>query len=566
MREDPSREAVRRDLLVLVALTLVLVGTGIGLRDPWPADEPRFALIARDMAASGQWLIPQIGGDLYADKPPLFFWIVGGLFKLTGSLSVALLLPGLIAALGCVVLVYDLARRVWDREVALAAGLGLLATLQFVWQMRQGQIDATLCLFTTLSLYGLLRHLLVGPAWAWYWMAWMAAGFGVITKGVGFLPLLVLLPYGLMRWRQWLPSAPPACDWRWWVGPLAMLAAISVWLAPMLIAAANHAELTSYRDQILFQQTVQRYANAWHHREPFYYYVLQVIPALWLPLIAWLPWLAPHWRRHWHARDARVWLPLSWVLIVVVFFSLSTGKRGLYIVPATPAFVLACAPWLRTLAQSRGPNRVLFALALGLALLALVAYGYLFLSPTHRATLLSTYEINSLAPLAVFGVAALLICTFATPQRGVRAFGAVLVSALLMVSFWVNPLLNDVRSGKAFVRRVEQHVPRDVELGLVGYKEQYLLYFQRPTINFGHARWRDAYQEAADGAAWLGAKHDRMLLVNRFALQACFQHSKAQYLAQANRQSWYLVSGPSDPGCRQNGHLNAARRYVAAHP
>ena len=29
-----------------------LIATGIGLRDPWPADEPRFALIARDMVAT----------------------------------------------------------------------------------------------------------------------------------------------------------------------------------------------------------------------------------------------------------------------------------------------------------------------------------------------------------------------------------------------------------------------------------------------------------------------------------------------------------------------------------
>jgi 4-amino-4-deoxy-L-arabinose transferase-like glycosyltransferase len=165
------------------------------LRDPWPADEPRFALVARDMVAHHSWLIPQVGNDNYADKPPLYFWVMASLLKLTGSLRFAFLVPSAIAGLGCIVLVYDLARRLWNRETGLIAALALLATLQFVWQPRQGQIDATLCFLTTLSLYGLLRHCLCGPAWRWYVIGWAAAGLGIITKGVGFLPLLVLIPY-----------------------------------------------------------------------------------------------------------------------------------------------------------------------------------------------------------------------------------------------------------------------------------------------------------------------------------------------------------------------------------
>ena len=84
-----SSHDVHLDLLWLVGLTLLLVGTGIGLRDPWPADEPRFALIARDMVASGRWLVPLVGGDLYADKPPLYFWLMAFALKLTGSLRLA---------------------------------------------------------------------------------------------------------------------------------------------------------------------------------------------------------------------------------------------------------------------------------------------------------------------------------------------------------------------------------------------------------------------------------------------------------------------------------------------
>ncbi|MDI5862075.1 glycosyltransferase family 39 protein, partial [Shewanella xiamenensis] len=42
--------------LLLMSLLILLVG--IGFRSPWPADEPRFVEVAREMVASGQWLFP----------------------------------------------------------------------------------------------------------------------------------------------------------------------------------------------------------------------------------------------------------------------------------------------------------------------------------------------------------------------------------------------------------------------------------------------------------------------------------------------------------------------------
>ena len=142
----------------------------------------------------------------------------------------------------------------------------------------------------------MLRHLLLGPQWRWYVIGWAAAGFGTITKGVGFLPLLILIPFALLRSAQWRPRIAPSASGRWLLGPLAFLLAVSVWLAPMLLAARTNPALASYRDEILFQQTIERYANAWHHQEPFWYFVVNVIPVLWLPLTALLPWLVPKWR------------------------------------------------------------------------------------------------------------------------------------------------------------------------------------------------------------------------------------------------------------------------------
>src|SRR5215218_10331318 len=112
-------KVVARDLWWLIGFALLLMGIGLGLRDPWPADEPRFALVAQDMLRSGDWLIPRVGGDLYADKPPVFFWLLAASMALTGSVRLGFLLPSLLAGVGTVVLVYDLLRRVRGREVAL---------------------------------------------------------------------------------------------------------------------------------------------------------------------------------------------------------------------------------------------------------------------------------------------------------------------------------------------------------------------------------------------------------------------------------------------------------------
>lgn len=174
----------KQSLWWLAAGFLLLVATGLGLRDPWPADEPRFALIARDMVSSGDWLFPRIGGDLYHDKPPFYFWLLASGYWLTGSIRASFLIPSLLAAGGIFAMVYDLARRLAGREAAFIATALLLCTAQFLMVTRGAQIDTTLCFMTTLSLYGFLRHLHWGPAWGWYFIGGLAAGLGVRSKSV----------------------------------------------------------------------------------------------------------------------------------------------------------------------------------------------------------------------------------------------------------------------------------------------------------------------------------------------------------------------------------------------
>ncbi len=143
------------------------------------------------MVHTGEWLFPRIGGDLYPDKPPVYFWLLSICYWLTGSLKASFLIPAFVSSLVVVGLVYDLGRRLAGRASGLAAGLTLASTIQFVMTMRGAQIDPVLCALTTLSLYGLLRHLLRGACvglvfrrrcgcWCWrrYQGRWVSAVVG----------------------------------------------------------------------------------------------------------------------------------------------------------------------------------------------------------------------------------------------------------------------------------------------------------------------------------------------------------------------------------------------------
>ncbi|MEJ1966730.1 MAG: glycosyltransferase family 39 protein [Gammaproteobacteria bacterium] len=593
-----SPEAARlSDLMWLGAAVVLFIGTGLGTRAPWPADEPRFALIAREMVHTGQWLFPRIGGDLYPDKPPVYFWLLSVCYFVTGSLRASFLIPAFVGACTIVGLVYDLGRRIAGRMSGLAAAGTLACSVQFLMTMRGAQIDPVLCAFTTLSLYGLLRHLLFGPAWGWYFVGGVAAGIGVVTKGVGFLPLLALIPYAVLRARGFNvmgvapsgltagagqasvaragfepamaqgPGTPASAvkpsKWRWALVAAGFLAGTAVWFVPMMVAVAtrNDPALVAYRNEILFQQTVHRYAAAWHHVEPWYYFIVDVIPGLWLPFSLLLFWLVPRWRAAWREKDARVWLPLTWVLLTLLFFSLSAGKRGIYLFPALPGLAIAAAPYLPDLFRRRGVQWA--SLILGGALV-LVAAGVLAVDAfggTKLRALAAAQGVDSLGSIAAIAVLGAIAWCLAFWKRPILAWPAVLASVAVVWSYGITPHMDGERSARDFTKKALAQVPIDADLGLLAYKEQFLLYLDRPITNFGHARWREGEQEADDASAWLSESARRVLLVPESLLTPCFAGASKQPAGDASGDRWFLVQGQPEHACVAKGDRSRAIRY-----
>ena len=553
---------IARDTWLFWLLAALVLAAGLGLRDPWPADEPRFALVAKQMVESGDWLFPHRGDELYSDKPPLFMWTQAASYLVVRSWRVAFLLPSLLAALGTLWCVVDLGRRLWTRRTGLYAGYALLFALQFTYQAKRAQIDPLVVFLITLGNYAFLRFLLRmrdddgPPRWRWWLLGWFAAGLGTVTKGVGVLALAMLLPAAFAAWRGWPGMRASLRDRRALLGPLAFAFAAALWLAPMLLAAL-HGDDPAYRayvHDILFRQTAQRYAASWAHQQPPWYF-LGVMATQWLPALLALPWALPAWRRRLRRRDARFLLPLAWWLLVLVFFSLPSGKRDMYILPALPMVCLALAPLLPGIVRRRGARRLAFAFALLLAAL-LAGLGAALLLPqgTLAAKLalergLDAASLRAIAwVLLAMGAGAVAAIAWSGVRRAHLGLVAALASLWVLYGLFAYPLLDASSSSRDLMHEARVRIGVDAELGLVAWREQNLLMAEGPVQTFGFLR-PDAEQLQAASAWQAQAPATRWLLVQAPAMLACVERAQALPVGAANRREWFLLPAASTARC-----------------
>jgi 4-amino-4-deoxy-L-arabinose transferase-like glycosyltransferase len=562
-----SSPQARRELRWFLLIAFVVIGAGIGLRDPWPADEPRFALSAKQMVASGNWLIPHRGSELYSDKPPTFMALQAASYELVRNWRIAFLLPSLLAALGTLLLVYDLARRLWDHRTGLYAAAALLAAFQFVYQAKRAQIDPSVTFFITLANYGLLRHFLLGPDWRAYWLGCFAAGLGVITKGVGVLALLMFVPYLFARARHWQCIAhTERSAGQWLGGALAFAAAAALWLVPMLLAVRNadSPDYKAYLNDILYHQTAGRYTDSWDHQQPRWYY-LGVILTGWLPLTLTLPGVLPRWRERLRQRDARFLLPLVWIVLVVVFFTFPKGKRDVYIMPALPMFALSISPFLPKVLQRLWARRAALALValLGLAFLGGGIY-VLLVQPEFARSLAGvrglTDNESAVWWLAIcIGAWAAACATWFRVRRGAHALLAALAGIWLLWSFWAYPLLNDSNSAAGVMQKADALVGAEGELALVAWKEQNLLMVDRSAVEFGFVKpW---HEQLAAAIRWQEEKpQTRWVFVLANAMAPCIAPDQSTYVGHANRREWWLFrSDAVAPACH-GGNVPASAK------
>lgn len=339
---------------------------------PMPMYSTRTLSVAWEMWLRHSFLVPYLNGLPYSDKPPLLLWLIHLGWAVGGVNDVW---PRLLeVGLGAIqlLLVHRLAERLFpDRPVVartapwiLAAfSFGFLFGLQVMYEvlLADAVLAALLCLVPTGT-----RE---SPRWAWFAVA---VGLGLLSKGPVML-LHVTFPWLLGPWwNRWALRERR----RWYgYGVLALAVGTLMLLAWVLLATSAGGD--AYRQKLVVHQTAGRVVDAFAHAEPFWWYV-PLLPVLLFPFTLWPRlWAALFSLRR--PLEGGMRFLASWLLPVVVGFSMVSGKQPYYLLPEFGGFALlsaaAVAAWQSTPAKASrwlGPwPLALVCAAAGMALLAM---------------------------------------------------------------------------------------------------------------------------------------------------------------------------------------------------
>lgn len=530
---------------LILAVTLPLFLLGLGDRNVWIPLEARYALVAREMAEAGWWVLPHLGGQVYADKPPLLFWAIVLVSSLgSGVTEWTSRLPSALAAIGVCLTTYGMGARLFSPHAGALAALALATSAGFFWSGRQALPDMLLTLWTTSACWALWEWV-VAKRRAAAIVAGLCMGLATLTKGpVGFvLPTLALLTYLMVR-RKWRAV--------WGVEALlgfgTFLGVVLLWFLPAIMQGGM-----AYAQATLLHHTLERYVSAWEHTAPWYFY-LGAFPAEFLPWTLFLPQALIYGVQHAHPRSHEGWwFALCWLVAIVVFFSLSTGKRDIYILPAFPAAALLVG-WIWSYRWERAPGGEVgwalrlpaIVLALGFLGIAAGIWGGVALLPS-RSSLLLPRSLDLRLWICVLLAAMGLITgamALVMPARLVYAslMGCTWLAMLTAVVWVYTPQFNAQYPIKSFAADIHTEVAPALPLRLCGPLNDLALRF-----NLG--QFVPALSDTPEVARYLGGDEEvfcviesetyrvlRDLTGRTFAIMARQQFGRATLLLISNRQ------------------------------
>ncbi|MGH9455338.1 MAG: ArnT family glycosyltransferase, partial [Terriglobia bacterium] len=121
LRLPEDRSAFSRHFLFLLIISALFFFLGLGRFPLLEPDEGRNAEVAREMIALRDFITPHFNHLVYLDKPALFFWMVAGSFKVFGLNEWAARFPSAIMALGTILLVWLMGRRMFGGRTGFLA-------------------------------------------------------------------------------------------------------------------------------------------------------------------------------------------------------------------------------------------------------------------------------------------------------------------------------------------------------------------------------------------------------------------------------------------------------------
>jgi 4-amino-4-deoxy-L-arabinose transferase-like glycosyltransferase len=456
---------VHRGLPYLLVAALLALGWNMGGYPLLEPDEGRNAEVAREMAATNDYLVPHLDGLPYLDKPVLYFAATALVIEVLGPTETAARLPAYLATIATTILLVWFARRRWGPTAGWLAGTAF-ATMPLTLAYAHTVIfDSTLTLFTAAALIAFFEgHAL---------LAWAAMALGGLTKGpvAIAIPLVAIVPYALITGIALRRLVPPRA-----------LVAFAVVGLPWFFAVS--ARIPEFPHYAFVYETFQRLTTSRFHRTGPIWYYLPMLP------VAAFPWVVPastrlrHWRAAWAAwRESAgrepIWLA-TWVLGPLVLFSLNQSKLPQYVLPLMPAFALAAA---RTL--SLGGARVgarSYALIGGAAVAALAAT-----IPTLERALPLTdagrAELPTLVGVAAFTLLSSVCCVLLAARGGRLGLAvtgyAIVVIAVPFVSGGLLRAVAGSRSSAGLAAAIAQAAPAADVLAVATFPTSLPFYLDR---------------------------------------------------------------------------------------
>jgi len=516
----------RTDFLLIVGFSAFLFFYGLGSFGLIGADEPRYAQVAREMLGRHEWITPVLGGRPWLEKPPLYYWQAMLCYSLLGVSDVAARVPSAVGATVLVVIVYLFFRK-FRPGVEVDAALITASCAGVIGYARAASMDMPL---TAAFAGGMIAW------WAWresgnkIYLAAFYAGMalGMLAKGP-VAPLLAAVVIGLfaaaMRaWRLMVKTL--------WIPGVALFCAIGF---PWYVAV-QAANPQFFREFILEHNLARFSTNVYHHPEPFWYYV----PVTAMALVPWIVFVvaasAAPVRAWWSERktehsnpDFELQFSIfagCWLIVPIVFFSISRSKLPGYILPAVPAGAVLLADYLRRRVEGEEAvsrwTIILHALVASAPIVPAAVISFVVSGnrlPAGRPLLFAVV----VAFLVCLAIALTLMSRFGLRMlRFVTLIPVVLsVAAVLKLGSTAVDLKLSSRPLALELASVETHrlplavygVPREVEYGLAFYRDQTILRYESGNIPavehllVAPASWMDNVAKATAGrrVSFLGA-------------------------------------------------------------
>ncbi|HEY3220068.1 MAG TPA: glycosyltransferase family 39 protein [Gemmatimonadales bacterium] len=482
-------------LPVLLLAAVLALGFDLGGYPLFDPDEGRNAEVAREMAATNDYVLPHFDGLPYLDKPIVYFASAALAMEVLGPTATAARLPAYLFTIATLIVVVWFGRRRWGDDAGWLAALALATMPLVLAYARTTIMDSALSFCTTLAILAFWDERPV--------LAWAAMGLGAITKGpvAMLVPLLTLIPYSLLTRRPMRR-----------LFPLAGLGVFAIVAVPWFLAVSHR--IPEFPHYVFVRETFERVTTTRFHRTaPFWYYV-PIVP------IAAFPWIVPalgrvrNWRWVWLARRVNPQAQESiflacWVLGPLLFFTLNQSKLPQYVLPLMPPFALAAARVLTRQARELGggigvasSTYAVLAALLGVALVSLTVWLHapISLTPAERAAI----------PQAALAVGALLLISAALvwyagrvehPRPALAIMGyALTVMAMPIVSGRLLAAVGEDRSSATLARVIQNVRPtgagagagaEDVEVvGVSAFPTSLPFYLQR-TIPIATATGRE---------------------------------------------------------------------------